>query len=361
MVDQLGDEFEFRIVAQDRDFGDCAPFPGMPRNMWVEHGRAHVFYRSPGEGGWRALRSALRSIDIDLIYLNSLFEVSAALRPMLDYRRGSLPRAPVLLAPRGELSPGALGLKPIKKRLFITLVRLLGFYSGVIFQASSAFESQDIQRALGKAKIIVAPNLAPRSSAGASFNAARSRESGLRVVFLSRISAKKNLITAIRILSHVACPVTFDIYGVKEDAAYWQQCEAEIARLPGNVRARFRGSLRPEAVEATLGGYDLFLFPTLGENYGHVIRESLAAGTPVLISDQTPWRDLLLKGAGADLPLSDLTAFADWISAFGNLPSAKRAAMRSAARALGNDVEAMASNREANRQMLYAALATSNS
>ena len=34
--------------------------------------------------------------------------------------------------------------------------------------------------------------------------------------------------------------------------------------------------------------YDLLFLPTKGENFGHVILESMSAGTPVLISDTTP-------------------------------------------------------------------------
>jgi glycosyltransferase involved in cell wall biosynthesis len=54
---------------------------------------------------------------------------------------------------------------------------------------------------------------------------------------------------------------------------------------------------------------DLFLFPTRGESFGHVIHEALRAGLPVLISDQTPWRRLEEQGVGWDLPLGDLSAF----------------------------------------------------
>ena len=32
--------------------------------------------------------------------------------------------------------------------------------------------------------------------------------------------------------------------------------------------------------------------PSKGENFGHIIMESLAASTPVIISDLTPWKDL---------------------------------------------------------------------
>jgi glycosyltransferase involved in cell wall biosynthesis len=55
--------------------------------------------------------------------------------------------------------------------------------------------------------------------------------------------------------------------------------------------------------------YHLFVLPTLGENYGHVIYEALSAGDPVLISDQTPWRNLIEMKAGWDLSLNEKNKF----------------------------------------------------
>ena len=45
------------------------------------------------------------------------------------------------------------------------------------------------------------------------------------------------------------------------------------------------------------------------ENYGHSIVEALLCGTPVLISDSTPWRGLEAEGVGWDLPIADEAAF----------------------------------------------------
>src|ERR1035441_6761905 len=59
---------------------------------------------------------------------------------------GLLPRASLLLAPRGEFSPGALGLKSLRKRWFMRVANLIGFYRGCLWHASSAFEAADIER-----------------------------------------------------------------------------------------------------------------------------------------------------------------------------------------------------------------------
>jgi len=47
------------------------------------------------------------------------------------------------------------------------------------------------------------------------------------------------------------------------------------------------------------------LMPSLTENFSYTVLESLQAGIPVLISDQTPWRDLEAQGIGWDFSLSD--------------------------------------------------------
>jgi glycosyltransferase involved in cell wall biosynthesis len=79
--------------------------------------------------------------------------------------------------------------------------------------------------------------------------------------------------------------------------------------LPPNVIAEYLGEIPHESVPALFASHDLFLFPTHGENFGHVIIESLSNGCPVLISDQTPWRRLAEIGVGWDIPLRDTDGF----------------------------------------------------
>lgn len=64
-----------------------------------------------------------------------------------------------------------------------------------------------------------------------------------------------------------------------------------------------------ERVWEVLSTYDLFFLPTRGENFWPVILESMLAGTPVLLSNTTPWRDLESLGIGWDLPLASEGAF----------------------------------------------------
>jgi len=355
MADQLSDEFDFRIVAADRDLGDTTAFACVELDAWTTVGQARVFYRSPGARGWKSLLASLEEFHFDLIYLNSFFGSGAALRPLLYRRLGRIAPRSVLLAPRGEFSPGALALKPIKKRLFINVARALGVYRGVIFQASSEHEAADINRVLGSVPVLTALDMSGRSSTSLIARPVVGYEP-LRPVFLSRISPKKNLLGAIEMLSKVSTPATLDIYGIIEDNIYWERCQAAIASLPSHVQARYQRALHPDEVEGVLANHDFLFLPTFGENYGHVIREALSAGLPVLISDQTPWRDLAVQNVGGDFSLDAPESFVAWIENFARLDGPRRAAMRQAARAKGDDHEAAEIHREANRRMLYAAL-----
>ncbi len=306
MVDRLGDEFEFKIVTADRDFGDTKPYPGIRIDGWNSVGKAEVFYMSPKKRSLSDFKRLLCSTEYDILYLNSFFSPHFTIKPLLLRRLGLIPDRPLIIAPRGEFSPGALGLKSLKKLVYITAARAFGLYKGAVWQASSEHEETDIRQWFGSnARIIIAPNLPPVINAADEPKAVKGKTKGcLKIIFLSRISRMKNLDGALDMLKGLKGKVEFNIYGPLEDKLYWAECQRIIRGLPKNIKVKYRGSIAHDKVGAVMREHDLFLFPTLGENFGHVILEVFCAGCPILISDQTPWRDLEKKGVGWDLPLS---------------------------------------------------------
>ena len=272
-----------------------------------------------------------------------------------------IPKKPVVLAPRGEFSRGALSIKRVKKYAFLLAAKLLGLHRDLSWQASSAYEEEDIRSAMGNIaqKIMVAPDLLPK---GKPFVLKPDTLSGddtinaLRIVFLSRISPKKNLDYALEVLKLIAVPVEFDIYGVIDDQVYWESCKLQMASLPGNVKVTYKGVLEHSKVHATLTEYDLFFLPTRGENFGHVIFEALGAGVPVLISDQTPWRDLEEKGVGWVRPLSVKDSFVQVISEVASTSQAEREARRERVIKYASDVANNENVIEANLELFKKAL-----
>jgi glycosyltransferase involved in cell wall biosynthesis len=353
LVDQLGDEFEFHVVTSDRDLGDAVPYSNVESDVWVKVRKARVMYLSPREQGFRGICRLLRATPHDVVYLNSFFDPVFSAVPLLLRRLGLAPRKPYLVAPRGEFSRGALALKAWKKQLYLWGVRTGGLVQDIVWQASSAYEAEEIVHAFRVASdhIHVAPN--PAASEIGQFDAFPSshRDPGmpLRVLFLSRISPMKNLHFALQSMARIREPVLFDIYGPVTDEAYWQRCQADIAALPSHVRVNYRGAVHPDKIREIMSGHDLFFLPTLGENFGHVIAEALSAGTPVLIADTTPWRDLEAAGVGWDLRLDEEQSFLRCIEHCARLGAeeyeAWRASIRRFAAARLRDPEVIKANR----------------
>lgn len=311
IIEQLGNEFSFKVLTRDRDMNDAYGYTGIRRNAWNRVGRADVFYLSPDYQRSSAIHWLLTETSYDILYLNSFFSPMFTIKPLMLRRLRKTRGAPVIVAPRGEFSPGALAIKRLKKSVYINLSKLLGLYDNVIWQASSEHEESDIRRWFGtKVSVRVAPDMAPNINVTRRMPTRPKKAAGcLKILFLSRISRMKNLDAAINILNGLPGEVHFNIYGPLEDHRYWQECQTIMNSLSPNIKVKYHGEISHDHVSEALGEHDLLFLPTIGENFGHVILEALCAGCPVLISDQTPWRDLKEKGVGWDLPLDQPEMF----------------------------------------------------
>ena len=306
IIDRLGDDFAFKIVTRDRDFGDIEPYAAIPQNVWQTNGRARLLYLSPDRLRPSSLRRIIEESGAAIVYLNSFFSPRFTIQILLLRWAGMLPPIQFIVAPRGEFSPNALQFKRLKKLAYLMLTRALRLYGGVLWQASNHTEERDIRRWFGaKARTAVVPDVSPSKLTTSTDGTRERKQPGrAKLVFASRISRIKNLDGALKFLSRVSSRIDFDIYGPIEDAAYWDICAALIAALPSNVRATYRGPIHNDEVASVLGASHFFLLPTFSESYGHAIVEAMLAGCPVLISDQTPWRRLDEKQVGWDIPLT---------------------------------------------------------
>ncbi len=313
IVDHLGGEFNFFIITRDRDAGDREQFPSVVVKKWQIVGRAKVKYLPLPEIKLTEVSRLMRRTRHEVVYLNSFFNWRFSVLPLLAQRLRLVPRKPVILAPRGEFSPGALAIKPLKKRAFLIASRLTGLHRHVLWQASSEYEAADIRAVLGPGEAIhVASNL-PRAVQQGLPHVSRSPSQPIRLLFLSRISPKKNLTFLFEVLERVNVRVDLSIVGPISDPTYWRECEAQIAKLPEHVTVNYNGVIPSEKAPSVMAKNDLFCLPTLGENFGHAIIEALGAGTPALISDQTPWKNLEEAGCGWVLPLANPKLFAERI------------------------------------------------
>jgi glycosyltransferase involved in cell wall biosynthesis len=315
-IDTISDQIDLRVVSRDRDLGCSNPYPGLS-GRWVDRGHSRIFYLDTRRvGQWLRLWRELSTIEFDLLYVNSLWNPVFTVVPIVAVRLRIIRARRVLISPNGELDPGALSLKNKKKRVSLRLWGPFLKSMDVTWHASSSYEAPNIRAAVPWARIEL--NSDKASLPFEPLPAAVRTNGRPRLVFISRISPKKNLYLILRALRHLSKPVMFDIYGPLEDPGYWSRCRSLIGQMPSFVQVRYRGELAPHDVPRTFSEYDAFIFPTLSESFGFVIAESLSASCPVICSDQTPWTRVLENGGGAvirDLTDSGVGAELERISA----------------------------------------------
>jgi glycosyltransferase involved in cell wall biosynthesis len=336
-VEKFGDVYDIRIVCSSHDAIDDKPYENIIIEEWNQVGKAKVFYVSNKIIKFKKIFDLLSDMKYDIIYLNSFFTFTFSIFPLMVQYFKFINLKSCVIAPRGEFTINAIKIKKLKKLIYIFFVKIIGLYKHVCWQASSELESEDIRRVIGVTarNIQVAPDL---NFLKWSINDTLpyQRKDVLKIVFLSRISPMKNLDFLINILAGVSYPLELSILGPKEDLHYWDVCKKLIDKLPNYIKVNIGGEISPEKVQETFSKYDLFVFPTRGENFGHVIPEALSAGTPILLSDETPWQ----KDASLGLQIIPLQkqkwikAVEEWI----NLSDAEILKRRQAAKNYSNKI-----------------------
>lgn len=287
MVNNLSDIFDFYVLCADRDLKSEDPYKNIAINQWNQVGFAKVYYMNQEKQTINGFTEILNEIDYDILYLNGFFSPLFTIKPLLARLLGKLNKSKIILAPRGDFTGGCEN-KKLKKYLYIYLSRLIGMYNNLLWHATSELEEKSIKKLFPNAEIFVASNLSTKFFPKKLQISKIPGE--LRLVFLSRIFPKKNIKYALEVLKQVKGNVIFDIYGSMEDKIYWKECTALINKMPVNVKVQYCGEVPHSEIENVFSKYHAFFFPTLGENYGHVIVEAMMNNCVVILGKGvTPW------------------------------------------------------------------------
>jgi len=304
MVARFKNQFDFRVITFDHD-GDEKPYTTVNINNWNEIEGTQVYYLSKDKIKISKLRKLINEVQPNSIYLNSVFSVMSIF--VLTLRKLKLiPQKGIILAPEGELSQGALKLKATKKKAFTKFAKSSGLYRDLIWKTTAEPEKKEAESFKGRGgKIFIAPNLPARNFLEGYRQELKPKKNigEANMIFLSRFMRKKNFKWLVDNLKNIEGKLKIDIIGPLEDEVYWNETQKSIDNLPSNIKVDYKGHIENEIVQQKLSEYHFFVLPTLGENFGHVFIEALAAGCPLIISDRTPWLNLEKQGIGWDIPL----------------------------------------------------------
>ncbi|WP_066221437.1 glycosyltransferase family 4 protein [Formosa haliotis] len=308
LIAHFKDEFEFLIVTRDTDYCENEPYKAITSNSWNSiNDNTKVYYISNDQLNKQTIKSLIAETTFDIGYINGIYSLNFSILPLYYLKKSNMP---VVVAARGMLNPQAFSVKKGRKKMFLKLAKQYGLYKNIMFHATNEAEKQHIINNTGNSNVLVAANL-PRLISDE--NSKRQKlENVAKMVCIARISREKGTHHILHALIPVEdATIILDLYGPIYDSVYWDECKEIIKKLPKSVTVTHKGVIDGDEVPNVIRDYEFLVLLSEGENFGHAILEGLSAGCPVIISDQTPWRDLESKSIGWDLPLKDTNSITE--------------------------------------------------
>jgi CO dehydrogenase/acetyl-CoA synthase epsilon subunit len=213
-------------------------------------------------------------------------------------------KSKIVIFPMGSFSQSAIDYKKLKKELFFLLYRKKLLKENIFWSFTDETEFKFAKNKLVKIQeknSYMCPDLVADLPIDNSTN-----NNG--IIFISRIMEIKGLYESIKYLKSILYDDTFDIFGPIEDELYWKKCKAELSN--SNIKWKYKGVLEHDQIIETFSKYNVFLFFTKGENFGHIVFESLCGGcVPIVPKGKTIWDSALLKIPNYDNMQKDLNEY----------------------------------------------------
>ncbi len=232
-----------------------------------------------------------RAIEADVIHNHSLWMMPNVYPGTAARQSGK----PLVVSPRGTLTPGALTYSASAKKAFWWLHQRRAVEQAFCLHATSDQEYQDI-RAFGLTQpVAVIPNGADIPE----LPAAQQKSTPYTLLFLGRIHHKKGIDLLLNAWG--------ELHGAFED---WQlviagsdvhDYQAELQDICARrslPRIRFPGPLYGDEKHRTYMGASLFVLPSRTENFGNTVTEALSRRVPVVTTTGTPWGPVADNGCG---------------------------------------------------------------
>jgi glycosyltransferase involved in cell wall biosynthesis len=271
----------------------------------------HYFPRQLGfyTVSWPLRQWMRRSIrEFDIVHIHSLFSFPSIVAARAARHAG----VPYIVRPLGVLNRWGLeNRRPFLKRVSLRFAEL------PIIEAASAMhytsrreqreaETLDSQVGRTRAAIIPLPIDVPREVSDVALAEFKQRfpqmNSPQLVLFLSRLDRKKGVELLLEAFAGVKAqfPEALLVVAGGGDESYVQKLHALAGRLGIGSRVLWPGFLRGADKDGVLAAATVFVLPSYSENFGIAAAEALAAGVPVLLSDQVAVADDV-SGANAGL------------------------------------------------------------
>lgn len=218
----------------------------------------------------------------------------------LGVRFARLQHKPLVVMTAGMAEPWSLSTKRIKKRIGLLLYQRRDLVQASMLLATSDQEAEHLRLLNLGTPIAVIPEAVPvpelRGPRPVLPNGKR------RLLFLSRIHPKKGLCDLVHAVASLRHELERDNWVITlagpDDNGHLAQVLAEAGRYGVGHLFEYVGVARGDDKLSLYRSADLFVLPTHSENFGLVVAEALACGTPVITTRAAPWKGLEINRCG---------------------------------------------------------------
>ncbi len=287
-----------------------------PRDQWLDTDFGKIIYSSTPIHYLpiRAIRKTIQKIkDADVLHLSMITYPSSFLMAIINSR---FYRKPMLWSSRGDLDPPMLLRSPRKKQAVIKLINKYVDKDLLWFHSTCDAETSYIRQNFGEdSKVIQIPNYMELPE-----RIETKKEKYF--MFIGRIDPKKAIENLIEALSK-SKPFLSSEFTLKIVGDYYNDYGRMLVKMVESKgldqKIRFLGHRDGREKEELLAAAWFTFMPSHTENFGIVVMEGLAQGTPAVASTGTPWELLEERQAGYWIP-NDPESLAKVVDRILNLP-----------------------------------------
>ncbi|MFQ5850573.1 MAG: glycosyltransferase [Candidatus Binatia bacterium] len=249
--------------------------------------------------------------EYDIIHIHAFFSYVTAVAAYYAKRC----RIPYIIRPIGELDPWCLKRGLWKKSPFYRFFGWPLLLKAAAIHVTSQMELRGLVRlGLGQ-KCVVIP-LGVEAASYESLVRFTSSNGTCQLLFLSRVDPKKGLpllLRAVRQLKNQGIDAELTVAGYGKPF-YMAEMEGLAHRLSIEEQVHFSGFVAGRDKRRCLAAADVFVLPSYHENFGVAVTEAMAAGLPVIISDQVALaQEVEESRAGRVIPAGSVDALAEAI------------------------------------------------
>ena len=248
--------------------------------------------------------------EADVICSNSLW-MMPNVYPSWAKRRT---RCKLVSAPRGTMSKWAWTYHWPQKKIFGLYAQYEALHATDMWHATAVGEYDDIRRLNYRQPVMILPNgvSLPNSQCINNLSGSNCEDNRdncrRRMFFISRIHPKKNVDLILKCWAKLEQEFPawdLSIVGPDRNNTYADEMKTLAASLKCR-RVTFEGELKGDDKYRFMAESDCEVLPTHSENFGMVVAESLACGTPVICSQGAPWKGLNTEKCGWWVPTTEM-------------------------------------------------------